>query len=154
MRKEIRILRNTPCYLDCSGRVTVGWRWCQAKRFAGFSWVSLCGRLTAQWCRSLSSSSIQSRILGLTSRSFGRSSAWSLYCTERTYTHCWAFWRRFWPCWEGSWCHSLLLNHALLCCSSVVCRSPPFTGTGLGLDTFSNITSVFFWLIFRPTCYA
>ena len=27
-----------------------------------------------------------------------------------------SFWRRFWPCWEGSWCHSQLLHHALLCC--------------------------------------
>ena len=43
----------SPCCLDCSGRVAVGWRWCQAKRFAGFSWGSLFGRLTARLCRSL-----------------------------------------------------------------------------------------------------
>ena len=43
----------SPCCLDCSGRVAVGWRWCQAKRFAGFSWGSLFGRLTARICRSL-----------------------------------------------------------------------------------------------------
>ena len=66
----------SPCCLDCSGRVAVGWRWCQAKRFAGFSWGSLFGRLTAWWCRSLSSSSIQSGIVGWTSHSSGRSSAW------------------------------------------------------------------------------
>ena len=33
----------SPCCLDCSGRVTVGGRWCQVKR------GSLCRRLTA-WC--------------------------------------------------------------------------------------------------------
>ena len=43
----------SPCCLDCSGRVAVGWRWCQAKRFPGFSWGSLFGRLTARICRSL-----------------------------------------------------------------------------------------------------
>ena len=38
--------------------------------------------------------------------------------------------------------------------SSVVGRSSPFTVTGDGSDTFSIITSVFFWLIFKPTCCA
>ena len=38
--------------------------------------------------------------------------------------------------------------------SSVVGRSSPFTVTGDGFDTFSIITSVFFWLIFKPTCCA
>ena len=38
--------------------------------------------------------------------------------------------------------------------SSVVVRSSPFTVTGSGFDTFSIITSVFFWLIFKPSCCA
>ena len=74
----------------------------------------MCGRLTAWWCCSLSSCYIQSRIVGWTSNSFCRSSTWSWCCTERTSTRCWEFWRRFWPCWDGSWCHSLLLHHAVL----------------------------------------
>ena len=81
----------SPCCLDCSGPVAVGRRLCQAKGFAGLSWGFLYGRLTAWGCRSLSSSSIQSRIVGWTSHSFGRSSAWSWSCTERTSTRCWAF---------------------------------------------------------------
>ena len=56
-------------------------------------------------------------VVGWTSHSFGRSSAWSWRSTEKTSTRCWAFWRRFWPCWDGSWCHPLLDHHALLCCS-------------------------------------
>ena len=67
----------SPCCLDCSGRVAVGWWWCQAKRFAGFSWDSLCRRLTAWCCHFLSSPGIQSHIVGWTSHSFGKSSAWS-----------------------------------------------------------------------------
>ena len=43
-------------------------------------------------------------------------SAWSLCCSERTSTPCWVFWRRVWPCWDSSWCYSLLFHHALLCC--------------------------------------
>ena len=55
-------------------------------------------------------------VVGWTSHSFGRSSAWSWRSTEKTSTRCWAFWRRFWPCWDGSWCHPLLDHHALLRC--------------------------------------
>lgn len=36
--------------------------------------------------------------------------------------------------------------------SSVVGRSSPFTLTGAGFCTFSIMTSVFFWQIFRRTC--
>ena len=87
-------------------RVAVDWRWCQAKGCAGFSWGSLCEKLPAWWCCSLSSCGIQSFIVGWKSHSFCRSSTWSWCCTVRTSTRC----------WDGSWCHSLLLHHALLLC--------------------------------------
>ena len=62
---------------------------------------------------SLSSSSIQSHKVGWTSHSFDRSWAWSCCCPERTSTRCWAFWRRLWHCWDGSWFHSLFLQSCL-----------------------------------------
>ena len=103
---RLRMMMGSPCCLDCIERVAVDWRWCQAKGCAGFSWGSLCGKLTAWWCCSLSSCGIQSFIVGWKSHSFCRSSTWSWCCTVRTSTRC----------WDGSWCHSLLLHHALLLC--------------------------------------
>ena len=61
---RLRMMMGSPCCLDCIERVAVDWRWCQAKGCAGFSWGSLCGRLTAWWCCSLSSCGIQSVIVG------------------------------------------------------------------------------------------
>ena len=103
---RLRMMIGSPYCLDCIERVAVDWRWCQAKGCAGFSWGSLCEKLPACWCCSLSSCGIQSFIVGWKSHSFCRSSTWSWCCTVRTSTRC----------WDGSWCHSLLLHHALLLC--------------------------------------
>ena len=103
---RLRMMIGSPYCLDCIERVAVDWRWCQAKGCAGFSWGSLCEKLPAWWCCSLSSCGIQSFIVGWKSHSFCRSSTWSWCCTVRTSTRC----------WDGSWCHSLLLHHALLLC--------------------------------------
>ena len=104
--QRLRMMIGSPYCLDCIERVAVDWRWCQAKGCAGFSWGSLCEKLPAWWCCSLSSCGIQSFIVGWKSHSFCRSSTWSWCCTVRTSTRC----------WDGSWCHSLLLHHALLLC--------------------------------------
>ena len=149
----------SPCSLGYSGREVVGWRWSQARKYARSFWGSLYGRWPTCSRHTPWSSSIPIRTVGWKAHCSGTVLVWSWCCTGMTSKHCSSFWRRFWSCWGDSWCRCPLHYHVWQCCrgswnSSVVGRSSPFILTGAGCCTFNIMTSVFYWLIFRPTCCA